>query len=487
MMFRHGVGFVPRLTRRVALPPAHEVVLFAAGHPMLGTASGHGTLTIQIEAPALHAGAYQIAISSLAGGPVCLVPPILHHDADAGTLTATPGLWAADLVYGAPSVQPGWLADGAPLADAGALLTLGPSHAGQAIRHSETVAQGGLQAVALSDAFDVPGTGDPEPEPGEFALRTTADATLEAELANAQPVTVTVTEPADQAGSYTLDPAALAQGPVCLIPPRLEGLAVAGQELRLIAGLWTHDLAAAPMTVARQWRRDGAPFAHEGAALTLTEAHRGRTISVVETAQDGHGTVIAATPARHVPQPGEMPDTFSAPDGTLLAAYLGESGLGWSGGATIQNGRLRTSTANLYNIAQRDQTLPANQFAEGIIVIGTAPSDSGVGLVVRGDAAGRTGYFLRRNAASWIIGALVNGTVAGAVSDAVAYPAGTEVAVRLEVRNGSDLRLIVNGSTLRSLTHGSAISSGRPGALVRGNAASGMGTELTQFHAGALA
>lgn len=63
MMFRHGVGFAPRLTQRAATPSAHEVMLFAAGHPMLGTASGHGTLTIQIAAPALHAGSYNLSIA----------------------------------------------------------------------------------------------------------------------------------------------------------------------------------------------------------------------------------------------------------------------------------------------------------------------------------------------------------------------------------------------------------------------------------------
>lgn len=68
MMLRHGVGLVPRLTRRAALPSPHEVVLFAAGHPMLGTVSGHDTLTIQISAPALHAGSHQVTIASLAAG-----------------------------------------------------------------------------------------------------------------------------------------------------------------------------------------------------------------------------------------------------------------------------------------------------------------------------------------------------------------------------------------------------------------------------------
>lgn len=489
MMIRHSVGCVPRLTRRLALPSAHEIVLFAAGHPVLGTASGHGALTVVIAAPALHAGEYQITVASLSGGPVCLTEAALHHDDAAGTLTVTPGLWAADMVYGAPSVQAGWLADGAPLADTAATLTLGPHHTGQAIRHSETVVQGGLQVVALSAIFDVPGNGEPEPEPerGELALRTTSDATLEAELGSGQPVTITVTEPARHAGTYTMTPAALAQGPVCLIPPRLEGLAVAGHELQLTEGLWLHDLAAAPMQVTREWRRNGTAFAHAGTTLMLTEADRGQTITCVETAQDGHGAVIAATPARAIPHPGQLADSFTAPDGTLIGAYVGESGISWNaGGAKITNGRLHTDSSASYYTGVRNDDLPADQFAEGIFVIGSAPADDAIGLLARGTRETRTGYFLRRGSTSWVVGAISNGSVTGTVSVPMAHSAEEEVFGRIEVRGQSDLRVIVAGQTIYNQTHQTVISSGKPGFLLRGRRASGISTELTQFHAGAL-
>lgn len=495
-MLRHGMGLVPRLTLRAALPSLHEVVLFAAGHSVLGTASGHGTLSIQISAPALHAGLYQLTIARLAGGPVCLIAPSLHHDPAIGTLTVTPGLWAVDMIYGAFSVWSGWLADGMPLADTGATLTLATQHAGKAIRHSESVAQGGLQTSALSGIFDVP---EADPEPGEFALRATSDATFEVELANARPITIMITEPAERAGIHTLNPQALAAGPVCLTSPRLEGLAVAGQELRLVGGLWAHDLIATPITVARAWRRDGALLANVGTKLLLTAADLGRTITVLETAYDTNGTVIVATPPRHVPRPGTVPDTFSTAGEVSIKTYDGESGFCWlstanpQNGATIANGRLRSAIGGgNFGPVIRDQDLPPDQFAEATILIGASNTTANtIGLAVRATAGVNTdfnGHMVRHANGKWQILTRFGATSSGYMDLGNAtYATGDEITARLEVRGVADLRLIVNGEVFATHTAPYAISDGYAGILAVGSPAAGSANEINQFHAGALA
>ena len=61
---------------------------------------------------------------------------------------------------------------------------------------------------------------------------------------------------AEYAGSYAIDPAALARGPICLVPPALSQ-ATSGAPLRAKPGLWAYDPTLGALAIQRRWLADG--------------------------------------------------------------------------------------------------------------------------------------------------------------------------------------------------------------------------------------
>ncbi len=75
-----------------------------------------GLIDITITDPVVFAGAYQVDVSTLSGGPINLVAPSVIGTPTAGqTLTAVPGLWIYDVTAGGPVQSVQWHLAGAEI------------------------------------------------------------------------------------------------------------------------------------------------------------------------------------------------------------------------------------------------------------------------------------------------------------------------------------------------------------------------------------
>ena len=63
-------------------------------------------------------------------------------------------------------------------------------------------------------------------------------------IADTGAIDITVTAPAEFAGTWSFTVADLAAGPVNLVPPAISGTAAAGQVLSAADGLWASDTSA---------------------------------------------------------------------------------------------------------------------------------------------------------------------------------------------------------------------------------------------------
>ncbi|MDJ0637227.1 MAG: Ig-like domain-containing protein [Paracoccaceae bacterium] len=110
--------------------------------------------------------------------------------------------------------------------------------------------------------------------------------------------TVTVTAPAEFAGTYEAQAADLATGPVNLVAPILSGTLAVGQTLSAGDGLWIYDTTAGAPVQSWQWQRAGTDIA--GAVTdtyVLQAADVGFDIAVVEAMSDAFGTRTATSAA----------------------------------------------------------------------------------------------------------------------------------------------------------------------------------------------
>ncbi|MEM9249010.1 MAG: hypothetical protein AAGB05_09970 [Pseudomonadota bacterium] len=112
-----------------------------------------------------------------------------------------------------------------------------------------------------------------------------------------EPLTVTVTAPAAQAGGGVFAPSDLDTGPVDLVPPALETSPRVGEAVTARPAVWAYDGGAAAPTRGWQWRADGVdiPGATQ-ASYTPTAPEAGAGLSVVETATSGAGARSVASP-----------------------------------------------------------------------------------------------------------------------------------------------------------------------------------------------
>lgn len=467
---------------------AQAAALILAGDGSDVPASRIDGLTVRVAAPSPHAGHYRVSLAALARGPVCLVPPALRDVGGEGAqLVAEAGLWVTDAACGQPVVLGQWLADGAVLDGAvGMALTLDSTHAGRNIAYAETVRQGGFETVGQSATFLSPPAA--VAPPAVVAIAATPDVTLQAGLASDEPVEITVTAPPEYAGEYTLDPADLAAGPVCLVAPGVIGNSVAGSVLTTSPGLWVHDADAGPLVVSRQWFVGEEPVEDAG-VLTHTRATIGTAPRYVETATDASGSRTSAAVLDVTVALGALPDTFTAPDGTLLSAYVGESGIGWHAGniAVVESGALRNRMAFGWYLQPRMDDLPADQYVEADVIVGTG--DQMTSLALRINEARTEGYMVlvrtagiqvARKSPSTGAPQLAGGNIAGS-----ARAAGTAIKLRLEAQ-GTALRLYLDGALIWSGTD-ATLAGGHVGIVANGAVAYRNGSYITNFHAGVLA
>lgn len=107
---------------------------------------------------------------------------------------------------------------------------------------------------------------------------------------------LTVTTPANFAGTYPVNTNDLLNGPVNLVVPDLSGTPTVGNQLSAIPGLWIHDPDAAPLLQNWQWLRAGAEIlGATGQTYVMTLEDVGQGVSVRETFSDGYGQRFATS------------------------------------------------------------------------------------------------------------------------------------------------------------------------------------------------
>ena len=120
-------------------------------------------------------------------------------------------------------------------------------------------------------------------------VEVTPDDRIEIETEGAR-VSVEVTQPAEFAGTYEVDPFRLQSGPDPLRYPSIIGTLADGETLTVRPGLWAVDTSATPTTRTWQWQAGGEDVA--GAETETFQVGAGQAdlgISLVETVADANG------------------------------------------------------------------------------------------------------------------------------------------------------------------------------------------------------
>lgn len=126
-----------------------------------------------------------------------------------------------------------------------------------------------------------------------LTITTESDNTLVVR-ASAGVTDITVTQPSVFAGSYQVDTADLAGGPINLVAPSVSGSVGTGEVLTASGGLWIYDIAAGGPSQTWQWRRSGVDIAGAtGASYTVQAGDAGETMTVAEVQTDAFGQRMA--------------------------------------------------------------------------------------------------------------------------------------------------------------------------------------------------
>ncbi len=168
----------------------------------------------------------------------------------------------------------------------------------------------------------------------------TTDGTLLVQAATGQ-ITLTVTSPAEFAGTYVTDTGLLAGGPVNLVPPVVEGLPEEGALLTARNGLWIHGGEVTGETWS--WRRNGVAIpGADTAAYTVVTADMGSGLTAVQTLTAAGGSRSAVSAPFAITQFSPMDDASLIAwfDASALASIVasGSSVASWSslaGGGTM--------------------------------------------------------------------------------------------------------------------------------------------------------
>ena len=247
-------------------------------------------------------------------------------------------------------------------------------------------------------------------------------------LSNRDPVEITVSAPAAYAGTYSVTQAALAAGPVNLVPARLDAVPAVGQPIGHTPGLWVFDAALPAVVVTLQWQRDGVDIAGEtGPAHVLTQDDLGTFLSLRETAtQDGGGTQVQASGAVEIVAR------------TRVLALMGQSNMvgfaAFDGGASYPGGVMQVARSGRASGGSDGDIVPAQtlldhhdgdpsfmgpalQFAIDYAV--AHPNDT---LLLVPDAKGATGLA----AGDWIKGGFYYDTAVARVNAVLAANPGFE-------------------------------------------------------------
>lgn len=112
------------------------------------------------------------------------------------------------------------------------------------------------------------------------------------------PIDITVTDPADFAGTYTADLRDLDQGPINLAAPVVSGEVAAGTTLTAAQGLWIYEAGAGAPSQSWQWQRGETDIPGETGTSYLVQAgDLGQGLRVIELLTDENGASATASTA----------------------------------------------------------------------------------------------------------------------------------------------------------------------------------------------
>ncbi|MCE8430071.1 hypothetical protein [Rhodovulum sulfidophilum] len=142
------------VTRDSAASPVVVALNFQAEENDDGTVGvsyadgARSTVEFELTRPAAYAGSFNLDLSALETGPVCLVRPALSGTPEPGaTLSATPFFWVYPEALGALSVSSGWRRNGTVLAgETGSTHKVISADAGTDLQYIETGTQSGAAA-----------------------------------------------------------------------------------------------------------------------------------------------------------------------------------------------------------------------------------------------------------------------------------------------------------------------------------------------------
>ena len=158
-------------------------------------------------------------------------------------------------------------------------------------------------------------------QPAPKIMLVIADLGTVAQASGAGILTLTIVAPAPHAGSYDIDPARLANGPLCLRPPVLQ---MGDQAVLVTPGLWACLEGAIPPVFSGQWLANNAALVGQtGSTLALKDSHAGRHVTYAEALRQDERETITVSDAVKIPEiPAPQPHDVRLvplPDATLEA------------------------------------------------------------------------------------------------------------------------------------------------------------------------
>lgn len=164
-------------------------------------------------------------------------------------------------------------------------------------------------------------------------------------------LTITVSGGTSQDGSYAVDPALLANGPVNLCPPTIGGTPAVGAALTSSPGLWVYDSARGLPNVGYQWQADGTAIpGATSAGYTVSSDAADKDVRLAVSATQAAGARIALSNALSIPGPIAL---LNEPDGTISITGSGlltitiSGSTGYDGIYVVDTVNLETGPINL--------------------------------------------------------------------------------------------------------------------------------------------
>lgn len=257
---------------------------FTAGASGIPTESGLERPDIAYTPILETAAEAQAWIVSGATLPENIAAPAISGGTEIGaTLSCDPGIWTGTPD---PALSCQWTCDGLPIpGETGESYTIAAADAGLPLACEVTATNAAGPVTIASNAVLAE---DPVPE--TLTITDPGDGTLEVTATAEGDIEITVSGMPCYDGTYTVDPAALDAGPVCLVPATVAGTGSPGETLtKTSSGLWAY--AGDGFAVSQNWQADGADISGEtGDSYTLTAAEAGTTVALRETAADSTGS-----------------------------------------------------------------------------------------------------------------------------------------------------------------------------------------------------